>query len=106
MAQSGRCSRRCALGAAAEGSGPLRHGIYRALGVQARRRDYWAAAYTYSSHDAPEKIREIYRDAGDAALKRCSPLHFGSDMAQAVVGHPIAIRFVDNRTADKTKTQQ
>jgi hypothetical protein len=61
---------------------------------------------TYSSHDAPDEIRELYLDAVDAALKRCSPLHFSSDMAQAVVGHPIAIRFVDNRTTDNKKTQQ
>jgi hypothetical protein len=61
---------------------------------------------TYSSHDAPDEIRELYRDVVDAALKRCSPLHFSSDMAQAVVGHPIAIRYVDNRTTDNKKTQQ
>jgi hypothetical protein len=61
---------------------------------------------TYSSRGAPDEIRELYRDAVDAALKRCSPLHFSSDMAQAVVGHPIAIRFVDNRTTDNKKTQQ
>jgi hypothetical protein len=61
---------------------------------------------TYSSHDAPEKARDLYRDAVDAALKRCTPLHFSSDMARAVVGQPIAIRFVDNRTIDNTKTQQ
>jgi hypothetical protein len=33
-------------------------------------------------------------------------LHFSSDMAHAVVGQPITIRFVDNRTTDNTKTQQ
>lgn len=61
---------------------------------------------TYSSQDAPDKVRDLYRDAVDAALKRCTPLHFTRDMAEAVVGQPIAIRFVDNRTIDNTKTQQ
>ena len=31
---------------------------------------------TYSSHDAPSAVRDVYRDAIDAALKRCTPLHF------------------------------
>jgi hypothetical protein len=61
---------------------------------------------TYSSHDVPDSIRDLYRDAVDAALERCTPLHFSNDMAHAVVGQPIAIRFVDNRTTDNSKTRQ
>jgi hypothetical protein len=53
---------------------------------------------TYSSHEAPDDVRNTYRDAVDAALKRCAPLHFSKDMAAAVAGRPIAIRFVDERT--------
>jgi hypothetical protein len=55
---------------------------------------------TYASHDAPQEVRTIYRDAIDAALKRCTPLHFSEDMGGAVAGRPIAIRFVDDRTID------
>ncbi len=55
---------------------------------------------TYASHDAPSDVRDIYRDAVDAALKRCVPLHFSEAMGEAVAGHPIAIRFVDDRTID------
>jgi hypothetical protein len=55
---------------------------------------------TYSSHDAPAEVRTIYRDAIDAALKRCTPLHFSAGMGGAVAGRPIAIRFVDDRTID------
>jgi hypothetical protein len=61
---------------------------------------------TYASHDAPADVRDIYRDAVDAALKRCTPLHFSDGMGGAVAGRPIAIRFVDNRTIDGTKSQQ
>jgi hypothetical protein len=61
---------------------------------------------TYSSHDVPDNIRDLYRDTVDAALTRCTPLHFSSDMAHAFVGQPIAIRFVDNRTTANTKLQQ
>ena len=61
---------------------------------------------TYSSHDAPKDVRDIYRDAVDAALRRCTPLHFTAGMGGAVAGRPIAIRFVDNRTVDGTKTVQ
>jgi hypothetical protein len=57
---------------------------------------------TYASHNAPAQARDVYRDAVDAALSRCTPLHFSKGMAGAVVGRPIAIRFVDNRTSDKS----
>ena len=55
---------------------------------------------TYSSPDAPADVRGIYRDAIDAALKRCAPLHFSKGMGGAIAGRPIAIRFVDDRTSD------
>jgi len=65
---------------------------------------------TYSSHEAPDDVRDTYRDAVDAALKRCTPLHFTNGMAGAVAGRPIAIRFVDERTLansiDKAKSMQ
>src|ERR1700722_10363717 len=58
---------------------------------------------TYASHDAPAQVRDVYRDAVNAALKRCTPLHFTTGMGGAVAGRPIAIRFVDNRTVDGGK---
>ena len=61
---------------------------------------------TYASHDAPADVRDIYREAVNAALKRCTPLHFSDGMGGAVAGRPIAIRFVDNRTGDKAKSLQ
>jgi hypothetical protein len=61
---------------------------------------------TYASHDAPADVRDVYRDAVNAALKRCTPLHFSAGMGGAVAGRPIAIRFVDNRTGDKAKSLQ
>jgi len=53
---------------------------------------------TYSSRTAPPEVRDAYRDAVDAALKRCAPLHFSTRMGGAVAGRPIAMRFVDERT--------
>ena len=61
---------------------------------------------TYASHDAPADVRDVYRDAVNATLKRCTPLHFSDGMGGAVAGRPIAIRFVDNRTVDKAKSLQ
>jgi hypothetical protein len=65
---------------------------------------------TYSSHEAPDEVRDTYRDAVGAALKRCTPLHFSRGMAGAMAGRPIAIRFVDERTLansiDKAKSPQ
>jgi hypothetical protein len=60
---------------------------------------------TYSSHDAPADVRDIYRDAVNASLSRCAPLHFTPGMGGAVAGRPIAIRFVDNRTIENSKPQ-
>jgi hypothetical protein len=56
---------------------------------------------TYTSHDASATVRGIYREAVDAAIKRCVPLHFSDAMGGAIAGRPIAIRFVDERTIDK-----
>jgi hypothetical protein len=65
---------------------------------------------TYSSREAPDEVRDTYRDAVGAALKRCTPLHFSKGMAGAVAGRPIAVRFVDERTLaksiDETKSMQ
>jgi hypothetical protein len=58
---------------------------------------------TYASPDAAADVRNIYRDAVNAALKRCTPLHFSEGMGGAVAGRPIAIRFVDDRTIDNGK---
>jgi hypothetical protein len=60
---------------------------------------------TYSSHDAPAEMRDVYRGAIDAALKRCTPLHFSDGMGEAVAGRPIAIRFVDDRTIEKASAK-
>jgi len=61
---------------------------------------------TYASHDAPADVRDVYRDAVNAALKRCTPLHFSDGMGGAVAGRPIAIRFVDDRGTGNAKTLQ
>ena len=65
---------------------------------------------TFSSHEASDDVRDIYRSAIDAALARCTPLHFSKGMGGAVAGRPIAIRFVDERTLantiDKAKSMQ
>jgi hypothetical protein len=61
---------------------------------------------TYSSHDAPAEVRDVYRDSVNAALARCTPLHFSNGMGGAVAGRPIAIRFVDDRTIDNGKSLQ
>jgi hypothetical protein len=61
---------------------------------------------TYSSHEAPVEVRDVYRDAVNAALTRCTPLHFGKGMGGAVAGRPIAIRFVDDRTINNGKSPQ
>jgi hypothetical protein len=65
---------------------------------------------TYSSHEVSDEVRDTYRDAIEATLKRCTPLKFSMRMAGAVAGRPISLRFADERTLensiDKTKSVQ
>jgi hypothetical protein len=53
---------------------------------------------TYTSPDAPADARDVYHEAIEAALGRCTPLPFTAGLGGALAGRPIAIRFVDNRT--------
>jgi hypothetical protein len=52
---------------------------------------------TYATPEISAQTRETYLHAINAALERCTPLHFTDGMAGAIAGKPIAIRFVDNR---------
>ncbi len=55
------------------------------------------ARMTYATHDVPDDVRKSYRDAIDATLKRCTPMHFTSTMAGAIAGRPIGFHFFDDR---------
>lgn len=52
---------------------------------------------TYATHGVPIEVRNVYRDAVEATLKRCTPMHFSTGMAGAIAGRPIAVRFFDDR---------
>jgi hypothetical protein len=83
-----------------------RHGMQYTIRFAFKRDGELAAPpfVTFASHDAPPATREVYRDAVNATLTRCTPLHFSDGMAQAVAGQPIAVRFVDDRTVDSAKS--
>ena len=55
------------------------------------------AQVTYTTHDVPVAVRDVYRQAVDEALKRCIPMHFSNGMGSAIPGRPISIRFIDDR---------
>lgn len=54
---------------------------------------------TYVTPDAPPEAKQIYEQAIKATLDRCTPMPFSKGMGGAIAGKPIAIRFIDNRTA-------
>jgi hypothetical protein len=58
---------------------------------------------TYATAGAPPDIRDTYLKAINASLDACVPLKFTGDLAGALAGRPIAIRYVDNRELDKQK---
>jgi hypothetical protein len=53
---------------------------------------------TYANPNAPPEVRDTYHNAIIAALERCTPLPLSAGLGGAIAGHPIAIRFVDDRT--------
>jgi hypothetical protein len=53
---------------------------------------------TYVTAGASPETQATYLKAITAALDRCTPMHFTKSLASVVVGHPFAIRFVDDRT--------
>jgi hypothetical protein len=55
------------------------------------------AQVTYTTHDVSVAVRDVYREAVDAALKRCIPMHFSNGMSSSIPGRPISIRFIDDR---------
>jgi hypothetical protein len=52
---------------------------------------------TYATAGTSAEIRTRYLEAIKAALDRCTPMHFTKALASVIVGHPFAIRFVDDR---------
>ena len=52
---------------------------------------------TYATSGISAETRGAYLQAIMASLGRCTPMHFSAGLAGAVVGRPIAVRFVDNR---------
>jgi hypothetical protein len=54
---------------------------------------------TYVSPDATPEAKQVYEQAINDALDRCTPMQFSKGMAGAIAGRPIAVRFVDNRTS-------
>jgi hypothetical protein len=52
---------------------------------------------TYATRGVSEEVRNAYQQAVEAALKRCTPMHFTRGMAGAIAGRPLSIHFFDNR---------
>ena len=52
---------------------------------------------TYTSGNADDDARKIYRRAVTAALDRCTPMPFSKSLSGAIAGRPIAVRYVDDR---------
>ena len=60
-----------------------------------------APRVTFSTREAPQQTRDLYREAIQASLNACVPLKFTGGLAGALAGRPIMIRYVDNRDLGK-----
>src|SRR5205085_6972881 len=56
---------------------------------------------TFATKGIPVDTRETYLKAINASLAACAPLKFTDGLSGAIVGRPIAIRYVDNRDLGK-----
>ena len=54
---------------------------------------------TYVSPGVSAQAREPYEQAIKDTLERCTPMQFSNGMGGAIAGRPIAIRFIETRTA-------
>jgi hypothetical protein len=53
--------------------------------------------FTYITPDAPQRLRESYKEAMLASLARCTPLPFAPEIGDAFAGQPFLVRFIENR---------
>jgi hypothetical protein len=53
---------------------------------------------TYATSGTPAPARQVYRAAIAAALGRCAPLPLSESFRAAIVGRPISVRYVDDRS--------
>jgi hypothetical protein len=57
---------------------------------------------TFATAGAAADVRDTYLKSINASLDGCTPLSFTTGLGNAIAGRPIMIRYVDNRTLDKT----
>ncbi len=60
-----------------------------------------APRVTYATPGVRDETRQLYRQAIDKALDRCTPMPFSRGMGGAIAGRPIAVRYVDNRQPEE-----
>jgi hypothetical protein len=60
---------------------------------------------TFATAGVPADVRETYLKAINASLEACIPLKFTDGLSGALVGRPIAIRYVDNRELGKASSE-
>jgi hypothetical protein len=61
---------------------------------------------TFATAGVPAETRTNYLNAINTSLNACVPLKFTDGLAGALVGRPIAIRYVDNRELGKSSDRQ
>jgi hypothetical protein len=53
--------------------------------------------FTYITPDAPQRLRESYKQAMRNSLTRCTPLPFAPGLGDAFAGQPFLVRFIETR---------
>ena len=58
--------------------------------------------FTYTTREASDAQRDLYRRAVVDSLSHCTPLPLSKGLGGAIAGRPIAIRYIDDRTYRRT----
>jgi hypothetical protein len=53
---------------------------------------------TYTTPGTQAEMKQVYRRAIEAALKRCAPMPLSQSFSAAITGRPISVRYVDDRS--------
>jgi hypothetical protein len=58
--------------------------------------------FTYTTHEASEEEKKVYREAALDMLKRCTPLPITAALGNAIAGRPLVAPIVETRGERKT----
>jgi hypothetical protein len=57
--------------------------------------------FTYTTHEASDEEKKVYREAALDMLKRCTPLPITAGLGGAIAGRPMVVPIIETRAEKK-----